>query len=73
MVKTIKCTLKLEGKKNVEKTIKCFFKLRGTTREIEIVKAKIAALSSLEEVISLFIQENFEVWEEEKEGKKKNG
>jgi hypothetical protein len=37
------------------KTIVASFKLRGTEKEIEKVKAQIASLSSLEEVISLYI------------------
>ena len=45
----------------MEKIIVASFKLRGTEKEIERVKAQIASLSSLEEVISLYIQENFEV------------
>lgn len=39
------------------KTIKAEFNIRGTENEIERVKAKIASLSILEEVISLYIGE----------------
>jgi hypothetical protein len=39
----------------MDKIIVCTFKLRGTEKEIEKVKAQIASLSSLEEVISLYI------------------
>jgi hypothetical protein len=43
------------GKDKMDKIIVCTFKLRGTEKEIEKVKAQIASLSSLEEVISLYI------------------
>ena len=39
------------------KTIKAEFNIRGTENEIERVKIKIASLSILEEVISLYIGE----------------
>ena len=42
-------------KKKIQKTFQCTFKIRGTEKEIERVKARIAALSYLEEVISLYI------------------
>jgi hypothetical protein len=37
--------------------IRATFKLRGTEKEIERVKARIAVLSTCEEVISLYIKE----------------
>lgn len=49
------------------KIVRAAFKLRGTEKEIERVKAKIASLSILEEVISLYMGE-----EEQKE-EKQNG
>ena len=39
------------------KVIRAEFKLSGTENEIERVKAKIASLSILEEVVSLYIRE----------------
>ena len=41
----------------MEKIIMASFKVRGTEKEIERVKARIAALSACEEVISLYIYE----------------
>ena len=39
------------------KVIKATFKLRGTLKEINVMKARIAALSSFEEVYSMSIKE----------------
>ena len=44
-------------KRTMIKVIRAEFKLRGTEKEIERVKAKIASLSILEEVISLYLGE----------------
>ena len=41
----------------MEKTITATFRLRGTEKEIEVVKARIAVLSTCEEVISMHIKE----------------
>ena len=41
----------------MEKTVTATFKLRGTEREIEVVKARIASISSCEEVVSLYMGE----------------
>jgi hypothetical protein len=43
--------------KEMIKEIRAVFKLKGTEKAIERVKAKIASLSILEEVISLYISE----------------
>jgi hypothetical protein len=48
-----KCFHDTNGK--MIKTIVASFKLRGSEKEIEKVRAQIASLSSLEEVISLYI------------------
>jgi ribosome-interacting GTPase 1 len=42
-----------------EETIKATFKLRGTEKEIECIRAKIAALSAHEEVVSLHLIKSF--------------
>ena len=39
------------------KEIRCIFKLRGTEKEIEKVKARIAAISERKEVVSLYMGE----------------
>ena len=41
----------------MDKIIMASFKVRGTEKEIERVKARIAALSACEEVISLYLCE----------------
>ena len=40
----------------MEKIVTATFKLRGTEKEIEKVKARIASVSEMEEVISLYIR-----------------
>jgi hypothetical protein len=47
--------MRMEKGGKMIKTIVASFKLRGTEKEIERVRARIASLSSLEEVISLYI------------------
>jgi hypothetical protein len=58
--------------KEMIKEIRAVFKLKGTEKAIERVKAKIASLSILEEVISLYISEEIMEYFEEEE-KRKNG
>ena len=41
----------------MEKMLTASFRVRGTEKEIEVVKARIAAISAVEEVISLYIQQ----------------
>ena len=41
----------------MDKIIVATFKLRGTEKEIEKLKARIAAFSACEEVISMYIKE----------------
>jgi len=41
----------------MQKIVTAQFLLRGTEKEIERIKARIAALSAYEEVVSMFIKE----------------
>jgi len=41
----------------MQKIVTAQFLLRGTEKEIETVKARIAALSAYEEVVSMFLRE----------------
>jgi len=43
--------------KKMDKTIIVTYKLRGTEKEIERIKARIAAVSACEEVVSLHMKE----------------
>jgi hypothetical protein len=57
-IKTNLMSGKIEGGKDkMDKIIVCTFKLRGTEKEIERVKARIAALSVCEECVSLHLKE----------------
>jgi hypothetical protein len=50
-------TLPLVQKGKMIKTIRATFKLKGTEKGIERIKARIAVLSTYEEVISLYMGE----------------
>ena len=51
----------------MEKIIRAEFKLRGTEKEIERVRARIAALSTCEEVISMYMGAMHSIKGEKKE------
>lgn len=56
----------------MEKIVMATFKLRGTVKEIDKIKAHIAALSACEEVVSMRIYV-VKIREEKKHGKSRNG